>query len=245
MIAKKIIPNDLALNLLERFQSGVVIPELCSDHDFGPAIIKRTLISLLGKNLYAEIAHRSGQVRFQAGALKANLGHSRGKGKSPSGEARANMSRASRRRLQQQGYDFIGRDEELERRRKIRNGQLVVGPKRSQTEQYIFHFLLERFPDAVHSYRVFYEKDSKKRRIIFDVFIPSQNLIVEINGDYWHCNPDIYQWHFWDEYRKKFAYQIWQRDLERHSIALEKGYTVKILWQKNFEGRAINDFPKS
>ncbi len=241
MVAKKTIPDSVACVLLERFQTGSVILEL-SSNDFGPAIVKRTLISLLGKDLYTVIAHRNGQFRLQTAARKANLGNSYNVGRKASEKAKRSMRIASRKRLISQGYDVDGKQLELERRRKIRAGQLVVGPKRSQTEQCIYHSLVQRFPDAVHSYKVFYEKDDKKRRIVFDILIPSENTIVEVNGDYWHYNPTMYQWNYWDEYRKTFAYQIWQRDLNRHLVAIERGFKIKVLWQKDFVGKSVNDF---
>jgi hypothetical protein len=27
---------------------------------------------------------------------------------------------------------------------------------------------------------------------IFDVYLPQYNLLIEYNGDYWHCNPKKY-----------------------------------------------------
>lgn len=48
-----------------------------------------------------------------------------------------------------------------------------------------------------------------------DFYDSKNNVVAEIMGDYWHCNPDIYSENFFHKNKKKIATQIWEEDLKR------------------------------
>lgn len=66
-----------------------------------------------------------------------------------------------------------------------------------------------------------------------DIFIPSKNLIVECYGDYWHCNPDVYQEDFYNKSLKLTAKETWDRDSERVGLLKSFGYEVDIVWENH------------
>ncbi len=39
---------------------------------------------------------------------------------------------------------------------------------------------------------VIYETEHNYRGKLFDIFVPSHQLLIEVDGDYWHCNPIRY-----------------------------------------------------
>jgi very-short-patch-repair endonuclease len=61
---------------------------------------------------------------------------------------------------------------------------------------------------------------------IFDFYLKESNTLVEINGDYWHGNPEVYEQFSWAQTRIK------KRDLEKRSIALGRGYKHLEVWEK-------------
>lgn len=58
--------------------------------------------------------------------------------------------------------------------------------------------------------------------------------IIEINGDYWHCNPEIYQSDYFHKNKNMYAHQIWDYDNEKLNTLQEKGYQVLVIWEKDF-----------
>jgi hypothetical protein len=64
-----------------------------------------------------------------------------------------------------------------------------------------------------------------------DIYIPSQRKIVECFGDFWHCNPAIYDPNYYHKYVHMNASEIWKRDEERIKALESAGYTVEIIWE--------------
>ena len=78
-----------------------------------------------------------------------------------------------------------------------------------------------------HSFRV----DTK----ICDVFIPSLNLIIEYNGDYWHCNPKKYDPDYFNQKKQKTAKELWEYDKNKIDLIKENGYNLEIVWESDFK----------
>ncbi len=69
----------------------------------------------------------------------------------------------------------------------------------------------------------------------YDLFIKELNLFIEYNGDYWHCNPEIYKSDYFHTKKRITAQQIWDADKRKVKIAEEKGYKVFTIWEKEFK----------
>ena len=61
--------------------------------------------------------------------------------------------------------------------------------------------------------------------------------VIEFNGDYWHCNPQVYS----EERILNFPKQpnicvteIWEKDKRKIDCITREGYNVKIVWEKDF-----------
>ena len=61
-----------------------------------------------------------------------------------------------------------------------------------------------------------------------------KNKLIEINGDYFHCNPQLYEKDFYNKLSKKYAWQIWEKDKRKTQIAINKGYSVFTIWEKDY-----------
>lgn len=77
------------------------------------------------------------------------------------------------------------------------------------------------FTDGVHRYYV-------------DVLSEPLKMIVEFNGDYWHCNPTKYESTFFHPKKQKTAAQIWSEDEKRMSVLKENGYLTITVWESEY-----------
>ena len=56
-------------------------------------------------------------------------------------------------------------------------------------------------------------------------FINKENkIVVEIYGDYWHCNPLKYTENFYNKNKKMYAKDIWEYDNRREDFIKDQGY---------------------
>ena len=74
---------------------------------------------------------------------------------------------------------------------------------------------------------------SKSNTLYFlDLFIPEIKYVVEINGDYWHCNPKMYDEDYEHQLIKLTAKEIWERDkIKQNAITNEFGYDLDVIWE--------------
>lgn len=66
----------------------------------------------------------------------------------------------------------------------------------------------------------------------FDIKIG--NVLLEINGDFWHANPQQYKANTiinFPGHKKKYAGQVWRKDLQKKICAVKKGYKVIYVWE--------------
>lgn len=57
---------------------------------------------------------------------------------------------------------------------------------------------------------------------------------IEYNGDYWHCNPQIYHKDYVHQIKKMTAYEIWKFDEEKLNAAKQNGYDVFVVWENEY-----------
>ena len=93
-------------------------------------------------------------------------------------------------------------------------------------ERDINAFLTEHSIDFIPQYSI--------GRMTADFYIPSINLIVEANGDFWHANPSVYT----DE---KLLHPIQRRAIEKDERKMrqlyDKGYDVIVVWELDLKHR--------
>lgn len=74
-----------------------------------------------------------------------------------------------------------------------------------------------------------------------DIFIPHKNLVIEIFGDRWHMNPNIY---FDSDVVRFFdglhtAKEVWEGDKIRNEHIMSFGVDILVIWEydikHNFE----------
>jgi len=67
--------------------------------------------------------------------------------------------------------------------------------------------------------------------------------IIEVDGDYWHANPKVYDknhlFHFPGN-KTMFAFQIWKRDNIKNKIAIKNGFKTLRIWEKDIKENPDN-----
>jgi G:T-mismatch repair DNA endonuclease (very short patch repair protein) len=69
----------------------------------------------------------------------------------------------------------------------------------------------------------------------FDFYLPELNLLVEFNGDYWHCNPKIYKHDYFNKKLLKTAKEIWEKDFNKVYLAESRGYFCEVIWESDYK----------
>ena len=73
-----------------------------------------------------------------------------------------------------------------------------------------------------------------------DIWIPDLKLAIEFNGDYWHCNPKIYDEH--DIILGKCVSEIWKKDEWKKDECINNNIKLITIWEYDWKFR--NDIVK-
>ena len=61
------------------------------------------------------------------------------------------------------------------------------------------------------------------------------NNLVEYNGDYWHCNPKLYNADFLNKSTGLSAAESWEKDNKKNEYAKSVGYNVLVVWERDYK----------
>jgi very-short-patch-repair endonuclease len=141
------------------------------------------------------------------------------KGRKFTEEHKKNLSKAVREYSQKPEY----REECRQRKMNF----LINNHKQytSKLEDYFIENYLT--PNNILFKRNFYAKGIKS---FYDFYLPEFNVIIEVDGDYWHCNPKIFP-------EAKYASQKRNiiKDVIKNEWAIENGYTIVRFWEKDIK----------
>lgn len=74
-----------------------------------------------------------------------------------------------------------------------------------------------------------------KRKVwVYDFFIPNKNLLIEVQGSYWHADPRIYNSDDVIKFpgeKMILASDIWERDVNKMKSAELQGYNTVAIWE--------------
>lgn len=83
--------------------------------------------------------------------------------------------------------------------------------------------------------------DGSDDLFLYDIHIKDTNKLIEVHGDYWHCNPKFYSkndvFHF-PKY-KITAEGQWEKDNFKNERARELGYELLVVWEDEIK----NEWP--
>jgi len=64
--------------------------------------------------------------------------------------------------------------------------------KKTSIETRVENYLIENNIIFESQYYLYYEINNIKKYKVYDIFLNEYDLLIEIDGDYWHSNPNIY-----------------------------------------------------
>ena len=98
--------------------------------------------------------------------------------------------------------------------------------RKSKFSEDVFRFLKKYYNVEDEKY-----ENINGRKYFGDILLNDYNIIIECNGDYWHCNPKIYDETYFNEKVRKTAKEIWMYDKIKEDNFKSIGYIVIILWE--------------
>ena len=63
--------------------------------------------------------------------------------------------------------------------------------------------------------------------------VNNKKHIIEVYGDYWHCNPKLFKEDFYHPQLKQTAAEKWAADDQRKQYLESLGYTVTVVWESD------------
>lgn len=101
--------------------------------------------------------------------------------------------------------------------------KLAKSSPRSKKEKLLENILIGYYPNKrVGNYKPDYLNEETKH-------------IIEVYGDYWHCNPNNFNPDFYHPQLKKTAKEKWEEDLKRKQVLESMGYQVTVVWESDLD----------
>ena len=103
------------------------------------------------------------------------------------------------------------------------------------------HSMLEWFLDE----KITSEKElviSDEHSYYYDLHIQGTNILIEMNGDYWHGNPLIYKptdMVLCGTSKPTLVSEIWEKDRKKLDFARSLGYNVYVVWEHDLETKCL------
>jgi len=129
--------------------------------------------------------------------------------------------------LEKYGENGLSKWEEFRRKKVNKLGKTI-----SKKSQFIKSLLDTIGVNYIEEYKY---DNIKHRNGSLDFYLPDYNIIIEFYGDYWHCNPNIYEHDYYHKILKLYAYEIWERDSNRINFIFKTTFnstvTILIIWE--------------
>lgn len=111
----------------------------------------------------------------------------------------------------------------MERYGVVNGGIFAKSSPRSKKEKLLEQYLIDyKINQRIGNHKPDYINDDKKH-------------IIEVYGDYWHCNPETFTADFYHPQLKMTAKEKWQKDLIRKTELETLGYEVTVVWESKLK----------
>jgi uncharacterized protein YeeX (DUF496 family) len=131
---------------------------------------------------------------------------------------------------QKESWSRLTSEEKAERTKNY----ITLSGKSSKLEK-DFLDILEKSVEVQRQRWLRYIDDDSIISKCYDAHILGSNILIEINGDFWHANPSMYKAEDLLSYPGGLvtAHSIWKRDALKRIIAETHGYTVMYIWESD------------
>jgi len=121
----------------------------------------------------------------------------------------------------------IGRIQSEETREKMSNSAIKRIINTGKVKRSMLEIRFETFLETLDiKYKHSYYVNTKNHHFIFDFYIPKYNILIEIDGDFWHCNPKTHT----NPVCKTQEINI-KNDQIKSEWAQENGYKLLRFWE--------------
>lgn len=109
------------------------------------------------------------------------------------------------------------------------------GDGRSKQSKFAKHIIKEcckyfKIPIPKHEKYIYWKNTNQA--FAYDFMI--NNKIIEFQGDYWHCNPKLYEASFYNKVKQLSAEEIWKYDKVKKECAEYYGYKILYIWEYDY-----------
>lgn len=120
----------------------------------------------------------------------------------------------------------------------------TLGTSISKCSNYIFEYLQKNNIECIPEYSFTYDRNKKSKRV--DFYLPTEKIVIEFFGDYWHANPAVYKSDYYNSTVKLTASEIWKRDEIRIKLIREtfNDDSIIIIWENAYQKEECNKFNK-
>jgi G:T-mismatch repair DNA endonuclease (very short patch repair protein) len=118
----------------------------------------------------------------------------------------------------------------------IENSFLKIS-KRSETEKHLYDCLIDRGYNIDHNVALV-------NRFNCDIVFRDAPLVIELFGDFWHCNPRFWSADSFNSVIKMTAKEKWDKDAQKLDTLRSGGYNVIVVWEydwKNTKEQVIKE----
>jgi very-short-patch-repair endonuclease len=95
---------------------------------------------------------------------------------------------------------------------------------KSKLEDRFYEYLKTKTTDKIERYYPI-------SNMFVDFYIPSKNIVIECQGNFWHMNPNKYSATDYNKSTKRTAQEQWEKDKRRRLFMESRGYKVVELWE--------------
>lgn len=147
------------------------------------------------------------------------------------GEIHSSHIDASNKKREQTWLDKYG----------VKNPLLLIGDNGvSKSSQELFWGIYSKLSEDLKS-KTYFSELNKEFNVksgdlfyYYDFVISNKKIAIEFNGDYWHCNPKVYEPDFIHEHIGKTAEEIWEYDYRKLEALKERGFEVYVVWESDY-----------
>lgn len=113
-----------------------------------------------------------------------------------------------------------------------KTNSILMTERTSKLEKEIASFLTSRG----------FVQNCKVGKYTVDFIHHNKKIIIEVYGDYWHCNPIIYKPDYFNKSIGMTSQEKWAYDSARKTYLGNKGYTLIIIWESAIKEKTAEDY---
>jgi G:T-mismatch repair DNA endonuclease (very short patch repair protein) len=88
-----------------------------------------------------------------------------------------------------------------------------------------------------------YKREKLEKKYLYDFYIPIKNIYIEVNGDFWHANPNKYMADSelsFPGYGKIKAKHLWDKDKKKREYVEGLGAKYVCIWESELKDKDAN-----